>query len=175
LVFGLAVGLTALVAGGIVVPLLSVGLAPPAEELERRAAEPEESAPVDRTLSGELGPGDRRLAQDGSYVDVHEFSLPDHAVVTIRMESADFNPYLAVLGPDGARVAHDQSPQSGSSRVEFVTSTGGSYRVLANAFHADGIGSYRLRLTVGDLTKRPVPASPGAARTPEPNPYPRPN
>ena len=57
----------------------------------------------------------------------------------------------AVLGPNSERVAHDQTPQSRSSRVEFVTSSAGSYHVLANAYR-EGAGSYQLRLRSRTLT-----------------------
>jgi len=161
LLVGLTSGVVALVVGGIVTALLMVRPTPPAE-LDAGTTDQRASPFVDRTISGELGPGDRRLAQDGSYVDVHELYAPGKAVVTIWMQSTDFDPYLTVVRPDGTHVPHNKSSQNHKWRVEFVAATGGSYRVLANAYRADSVGSYQLRERIRELRRRPKQPSPGS-------------
>ena len=155
LMVGVAGGVGILIIGGIAFLLLTLQGTPPVEPDAATPVQEIVSSYVDETLTGQLGPGDRRLAEDGSYVYVHVFDIPGSALVTIWMQSSEFDPYLAVVRADGTRVAQDNSPRSRNSQLEFVNVEAGSYRVLANAYSEDGAGSYELRFRTQELTPRP--------------------
>jgi hypothetical protein len=70
------------------------------------------------------------------------------------MESAAFDTYLELHGPDGSLVARndDAAPGVFDSRIEILAPTTGSYRVIANAFRPEGRGPYRLHIVTGPAT-----------------------
>lgn len=161
---GVAIVVVALlIGGGIAMQLLTEPGAPPVKVEGKVEVEPDAGTAdaedaslfVDQTLSGQLGPGDRRLSRDGSYVDVHVFEIPANALVTIWMRSTEFDPYLVVVRSDGTPVTQDDAPRSQNSQVEFVIVEAGSYSVLANAYNAEGVGSYELRFRTQELVARP--------------------
>ena len=108
---------------------------------------------VDGTLQA-----DDDTLPDGSFYDVHEFTGQADQAVTLLLESDAFDPYLILEDDQGNRIAtsNDISAENANAALLTVLPAPGRYRVIANAFEAEGQGPYR-------LTVQSTPAS-------EPNP-----
>ncbi|MGH6951567.1 MAG: PPC domain-containing protein [Vitreimonas sp.] len=75
------------------------------------------------------------------------------------------DPFLKVLGPDGAELAFDDDGGEGlNSYVEFTAATTGNYFVEAGAFGDEGEGAYALSALAGGI---PADASTDAAMSAE--------
>lgn len=72
--------------------------------------------------------------------------VPGEPLVVVQ-ESADFDSYLYVLGPDiqGA-LADDDGAGELNSRIEFLPGTDGPYTVVASALSEGSTGSYSVRV-----------------------------
>ncbi|NJN85485.1 MAG: trypsin-like serine protease [Leptolyngbyaceae cyanobacterium SL_7_1] len=93
---------------------------------------------------GELGPGASVLQSDGSLYQEHFFEGNAGQEVTITLESADFDTYLVLVGPDDAIIQQNDDVNEGNLN-SFITVTlpnTGTYRIIANAFDASGRGRY---------------------------------
>jgi CHAT domain-containing protein/Flp pilus assembly protein TadD len=108
-------------------------------------------------VEGSLEAGDATLG-DGSFFDSHEFTGQAEQTVTILLESEAFDVYLILEDDQGNRIAVNDDIRSGDTNAALIVTlpAAGRYRVLANAYRADGQGPYR-------LTLQPSPAG-------EPNP-----
>jgi tetratricopeptide (TPR) repeat protein len=95
--------------------------------------------------SGRLEEGDATF-QSGRYSDVFEREWPQGTRVSIVLESAQFHPYLIVVGPDGQR--HVDSYFDGkNARVDFVAGSGGMHQIIVTSTTRAGeTGAYRLRI-----------------------------
>jgi len=139
------------------------------------AAAPGRSAAIalGETRTGVLEPGDD-LSSDGPYQDRWTFDGRPGARLRIELLSDDVDPYLTVLGPDGAHIGSNDDGRFGHrhSLVSFRASVAGRYTILASSFRDElRVGAYRLSLledTGGaDVPERPVlrpPASPQAVQ-----------
>lgn len=97
------------------------------------------------TKDGLLEPGDD-LSADGPYQDRWTFSARQGARLRIELRSADFDSYLAVLGPDGAVVGTDDDGLGErNSLVAIRARAEGRYTILASSFGEDlRVGAYRV-------------------------------
>jgi len=97
-----------------------------------------------RTVAGELASGDQTLGS-GEFVDAVELDLPAHASVNLRLTSAAFDTYLAVIGPGGERNENDDvSPNDTSSALQLRTQAAGRYRVFVTSYRPGETGPYQL-------------------------------
>lgn len=97
-------------------------------------------------LQGTLGPGAPVLPSDGSWYRSYTFEGVAGQPIRIILESPDFDTYLAVLGPDGRKVAENNNvgrnnPNSG---LNLTLPRSGTYRVIVNASERGAGGRYRL-------------------------------
>jgi len=139
------------------------------------AAAPGRSAAIalGETRTGVLEPGDD-LSSDGPYQDRWTFDGRPGARLRVELRSDDVDPYLTVLGPDGARIGSNDDGRFGhrNSLVLFRTPVAGSYTILASSFRDElRVGAYRLSLLEDTggvaVPERPVlrpPASPQAVQ-----------
>ncbi|MDY6803328.1 MAG: trypsin-like peptidase domain-containing protein [Cyanobacteriota bacterium] len=97
---------------------------------------------------GTLDSSDLVLESDGSLYDEYTFEGSKGQQVSIRLESSDFDPYLAVFGPNGNLVGEndDTSESNNNSFLRVVLPEDGSYRILVNAYDSKGRGDYLLRV-----------------------------
>jgi serine protease Do len=97
---------------------------------------------------GVLESGDSVLPSDGSLYDEYTFEAEAGQSVTIDLESSDFDPYLALFGPDGQLVGEndDVSESNRNSRLIVTLPATGLYRVVVNAYDSTGRGEYLLRV-----------------------------
>ncbi len=83
--------------------------------------------------------------------------------IQLDMMSSDFDSYLVLRDPDGMTVATDDDGGGGNNaRIRTVLLRDGRYRVVAEAFNADGKGRYTLQLGGWEA---PPGAAPGAVAT----------
>lgn len=79
-------------------------------------------------------------------VDEYPLDLAAGDVITIRMNSEDFDTLLILLGPDGEEVAfNDDSEGSLNSRIVYAATEAGQYTVVARSYAGNG-GNYQLRV-----------------------------
>lgn len=95
---------------------------------------------------GTLDGTDTVLPSDGSRYDEYSFEAEAGQAVTIRLESSDFDPYVALFSPNGQLVGeNDDANQSEKNAVLTLTlPMTGRYRVVVNAYDSTGQGQYLL-------------------------------
>ena len=112
-------------------------------------------APVNRTETGRLEPGDSVLQRDNSLYDTYTFEAAEGMRITLTMTSTEFDTYVHLLDKDGQQIAHnDDSDAAGgtgqfagkNSQVVHTAPYSGTYTVYANAFDASNRGGYTLNI-----------------------------
>ena len=94
------------------------------------------------TLSGTLAAGDLQL-DDGSYADVYGVNLNAGDRLTVDLNSTAFDPYLAILTPDGQ--GHENDDWEGDrthSRIAVTASQSGAYAIITTSFVPGATGNY---------------------------------
>ncbi len=100
----------------------------------------------DRTASGTLGQGDRRL-EAGEYVDDWQMSVRRGQTYTVTLQSADFDAYLMVRGPGGLSEDNDDDPSrrgGRDSRLTFTAAADGMVDISATSFGSGETGRYQI-------------------------------
>jgi hypothetical protein len=120
------------------------------------------------TATGELSRADCRL-DDGSYLDLVQFSGTAGQTVTIDLTSDAFDAYLYLLDPTPAVVASNDDAQSGSgnSRIVFTLTRSGTWTIGATSLGANQFGSYTLTI---ECSPAPAPTPTPGAPAPTPTP-----
>ena len=117
---------------------------------------------------GELSSTDCRL-DDGSYLDLVQFSGSAGQTVTIDLTSGAFDTYLYLLDPTPVVMAsNDDFGGTTNSRIVFTLATSGTWTMGATSLGANQFGSYSLTI---QCTSAPIttPTPPGV---PPPTPTP---
>lgn len=99
-------------------------------------------------LQGVLGPGAPVLASDGSWYRTYNFEGRAGQPVTITLQSPDFDTYLAVLGPDGRKIAENNNANGNTpnSAIAVTLPRSGVYKVIVNASQRGAGGRYLLTI-----------------------------
>ncbi|NEP76864.1 MAG: hypothetical protein F6K39_00930 [Okeania sp. SIO3B3] len=99
-------------------------------------------------LEGTLSDGDLVLPSDESIYDEHTFEGTTGQVVTVILESPDFDTYLAVFSPDGKLLGEhdDVSQKNTNSQLTITLTVTGKYRVIVNSYDKTGRGQYNLQV-----------------------------
>ena len=98
------------------------------------------------TIRGELGAGDDRLSS-GEFVDSWTLSGRAGQVLTVRMNSAEFDPYLMIRGPaDFTQDNDDGGDGSTNSLLQVRLPVGGEYRISATSFQPGERGRYDISI-----------------------------
>ncbi len=97
---------------------------------------------------GTLSDGDLVLPSDESIYDEHTFEGTEGQVVTVTLESPDFDTYLAVFSPTGELLGeHDDINQKNTnSQLTITLTVTGRYRVIVNSYDKTGRGEYNLQV-----------------------------
>ncbi|MEB3882162.1 PPC domain-containing protein [Lyngbya sp. CCY1209] len=124
----------------------------PAESPEpMETPEPAESPTPGMILEeeGVLEEGDSVLPADGSLYDEYTFSGQEGQTVTIRVESSEFDTYLALFTPDDELLEeHDDIDETNTnSQITVTLPSTGIYRVIVNAYDDQGRGEYLLQVS----------------------------
>ena len=116
--------------------------------------------------AGTLSTDDARLSR-GEYRDLYAFDGSTGDSVVIELASSEFDPYLALIPPDGEQIDNDDADgRQDLSRVNLRLRASGRYRILATSYAAEKTGAYRVSLRragSGAVVTQPPPAT-GAGR-----------
>jgi len=95
---------------------------------------------------GVLENKDSVLSSDGSLYDEYTFEGQQGQSIWIRLESQDFDPYLALFDPKGELIAEndDASRSDKNAAIRVTLPATGRYRVVVNAYDKTGRGQYLL-------------------------------
>jgi S1-C subfamily serine protease len=114
--------------------------------LELKATAPTQPSRAILREEGALVAGAAVLPSDNSLYREYTFEGRAGQSVTISLESRDFDPYVALFGPDGKLVAEndDENDSTKNSFLSLTLRATGRYRVIVNAYDASGRGRYTL-------------------------------
>ncbi len=95
-------------------------------------------------FEGEIGP-EAPVDEAGRPVSQHQYSARDGESAVIEARSAEFDPILTVVDPQGGIVAQNDDYGTGwNSRVEIDFPQTGVYTIVVSAYWDDQSGSYRV-------------------------------
>ena len=97
---------------------------------------------------GTLSDGDLVLPSDESVYDEYTFEGSGGQVITVTLESPDFDTYLAVFSPTGELLGeHDDiNKKNTNSQLTITLEITGKYRVIVNSYDKTGRGEYNLQV-----------------------------
>ena len=97
---------------------------------------------------GTLSDGDLVLPSDESVYDEYTFEGSAGQVITVTLESPDFDTYLAVFSPtDELLGEHDDINKKNTNSQHTITlEITGKYRVIVNSYDKTGRGEYNLQV-----------------------------
>lgn len=110
-------------------------------------------ASEEEMVSGRLDKGDSVGAERGAYYDEHALELERGQLATIRLESADFDPFLVLLSPSGVLQENDDYGDGFDARIDVVADEAGTWTVRTTAYEAGSSGSYTLFLAPGEVAE----------------------
>ena len=113
---------------------------------------------------GVLAKGDSVLSSDGSLYDQYTFQGSAGQTVTITVESAEFDTYVAIITPDGKLLAEndDINQSNKNSGLTATLPRNGTYRLIVNGYDKNSRGRYAVSVstpTQQTITGRRSPAS----------------
>jgi hypothetical protein len=100
------------------------------------------------TYDGRLDAGDPVRA-DGIPYDAYTFEVEEDQLVTVRMESQEFDTYLIVRSPSGVESVSDDFSGTMVSQVDLVAAEAGTWTAWASAYAAGLRGRYTLSIRHG--------------------------
>lgn len=105
---------------------------------------------IGQTINGDLRDGDEQLSS-GEFADTYEITGRAGQIVTIRMTSGAFDPYLMMRGPSGFTQDNDDVRQ-GVRDAELVVTlpASGRYRIIATSFAKGESGRYTVSINGAD-------------------------
>jgi serine protease Do len=94
--------------------------------------------------NGTLGPTSQLMQSNGTPYREHRFQGRQGQVITIILESEDFDPFLILVGPDEQVIGQNDDASSGTlnSVLTVTLPVTGTYRIIANSYERTGRGTY---------------------------------
>jgi tetratricopeptide (TPR) repeat protein len=110
--------------------------------------------------TGVLETNDPQL-NDGSYFDVHTFEGQSGQIVTITLESADFDTFLILLDPNSnpQNTNDDANADSTNSAISQALPMDGVYSVVVTSYEPGAVGTYRLQVVTTGQQAAPTSGS----------------
>lgn len=99
------------------------------------------------THSGDLATSDRSM-KDGGFYDSYYFEGAPGNEVQIDLRSPDFDTYLIVMGPNGARDENDDADGTDHSQVVMALAEMGLYEVIVTSYSSGESGNYDLDIDI---------------------------
>lgn len=92
------------------------------------------------------GSGVSVLPSDGSLYRAYPFEGKAGQVLTLTLESSDFDPYLVIFAPNGKLLGEndDENETSNNAFLRVTLPVSGRYRIIVNASDSSGRGRYVL-------------------------------
>jgi hypothetical protein len=118
--------------------------------------------PGDGNADGRLSSNDPRL-DSGEFFESYSYAGQAGQLLTISLQSSEFDPYLMMLDPEGEKVAEiDDSIGHGHNIVLSINlAVTGSYTIVVTSFEPGESGSFSLKLSSGSSgTPAPAPHAP---------------
>ncbi|WRH69028.1 MAG: PPC domain-containing protein [Planktothrix sp. GU0601_MAG3] len=117
--------------------------------LRLKATESSPNSPTGQLILNEKGAlenQDSVLSSDGSLYDEYTFEGKQGQSILIRLESQDFDSYLALFDSKGKLIAEndDASQSDKNAEIRVTLPATGRYRVVVNAYDKTGRGQYLL-------------------------------
>jgi hypothetical protein len=104
-----------------------------------------DQAPI--VINSNLSKSDPINCNDGSFYDRYEFTTNSGKALMVRMESADFQPYLLMMDDQSRTIDSDENKkQRNYALVIGQSKTTQTYRVLVNS-RLPGSGKYQLKVS----------------------------
>jgi hypothetical protein len=94
---------------------------------------------------------DDPIAMKGEYYDSYSFRARANQRIVITMESDDFDSYLVVQPPSGYPRINDDYQDESQSLIDFITETGGEYRIYTTSSFPAEKGAYELSILLGRI------------------------
>ena len=118
----------------------------------------------DVLADGRLSRGDHQL-DSGEYYEALTYAGQAGQFITISLHSDDFDPYLMVIDPNGAKVVEiDDSPGYGLDIVISLNlPVDGGYTILVTSFEPGETGTFTLNVESGEDGPMPIWQPGGAA------------
>lgn len=115
------------------------------------APAPQSLETIPAEIQGDLRDGDAVLPSDNSLYDAYVFQGKAGDMITITMESNQFDTYLGLLDAAGAVIRENDDVSEGvtNSQIQVRLPRDGEYTVIANGFDSTSRGSYSLQINVG--------------------------
>ncbi|WP_339913045.1 pre-peptidase C-terminal domain-containing protein [uncultured Brevundimonas sp.] len=123
-----------------------------------RAASETTSLRLGETREGWLSPSDSRL-ESGEYINTFVFDGRRGQRLDLRLTSGDFDPYLAISGPNDFSDFNDDADGTTDSRLRVTLPADGPYRIVATSYAAGEMGPYQLSVLADTGPTRAEPAS----------------
>ncbi len=97
---------------------------------------------------GQLQIGDATLPNDGSLFDTYAFEGQAGQMVTITLESGEFDTYVIVVDASGTALAQNDDISEGNtnSHLRFRLPYSGRYQIIVNSYDKTGLGRYTLTI-----------------------------
>lgn len=112
---------------------------------------------------GELAAGGHQI-ESGEYAELYTFTGQAGQVVELRMTSSDFDPYIAITGPNGFSDFNDDDPAGGAnSRLVTTLPAAGEYTVTATSYSPGQMGRYEIALSQSNAAAAAAFAQGGGA------------
>ncbi|WP_339872902.1 pre-peptidase C-terminal domain-containing protein [uncultured Brevundimonas sp.] len=117
-----------------------------------------ETLRLGETREGWLSPSDRSL-ESGEYTNSFVFEGRRGQRLDLRLASGDFDPYLAISGPEDFSAFNDDADGGTDSRLRVTLPVDGPYLITATSYAARETGAYRLSVRADTGPGRAEPAS----------------
>lgn len=140
--------------GSYVLSLDGRGARSPAAQVAQTTA----ALRLGETREGRLGPSDRQL-ESGEFTNAFVFDGRRGQRLDLRLTSGDFDPYLAISGPDNFSAFNDDADGATDSRLRVTLPSDGPYLITATSYAPGERGAYRLSAQSDTGPGRVEPAS----------------
>ena len=96
-------------------------------------------------INGTLNENSEQFEHDGSYFQLHTFTGKAGDVISIELNSSEFDAYLALMDPKFKGIAkNDNGGEGSNAKITITLPTTGTYTVVVKAFEKGQQGSYKL-------------------------------
>ena len=96
-------------------------------------------------INGTLNENSELFEDDGSYFQWHTFTGKAGEVITIELNSSEFDAYLILMDPQFKGIAkNDNRGKVSNAKITITLPTTGTYTVIVKAFEKGQQGSYTL-------------------------------
>uniref|UniRef100_UPI00313BBEAF tetratricopeptide repeat protein n=1 Tax=Crocosphaera sp. Alani8 TaxID=3038952 RepID=UPI00313BBEAF len=113
------------------------------------AKEPGEQGTLPQTRQGTLDKNSE-VMEDGTYFTIETFEGKAQEIITIELNSEQFDSYLILVSPDDKKIAENNDGGRGNNaKITVTLPMTGTYTIIVNTFEKETKGNYTLSLREG--------------------------